>query len=339
MKKLGVNLLLLAISLSILAYLVRDILQNDPATFARLRTEPKQWHLLTAGWLCAAAAVMVGIGRWYLLAGAVGLGLGTVEALRLGLVSYLLSFVFLGPAGGDLVKAFLVARRRPGRRAQSVASVLVDRIVGLYALLLVAAVGIVLVRTGSDDQQVLWLGRLVLMATGVASAILLILGLAPGSARGLAKLSSVIPWAGHRLRALIDAVGQYRQHAAALVAATLLSLVAHALNVVAFYLIARGLPYTPPSLAEHFMIVPLALATGVIPLPMEGLGAFEYVVDYFYRHLGAQVAGRGGLLVVLAYRLVTLAVAGVGGLCYFARRQEVNAALEEAEAIGSSEAL
>ncbi len=67
-----------------------------------------------------------------------------LEAFRLGSICFLLSFVSAGSVGGDLFKAVFLARRRPGKRVEAVASVLVDRGVGLYGLLLVVAAALLL---------------------------------------------------------------------------------------------------------------------------------------------------------------------------------------------------
>ena len=75
--------------------------------------------------------------RWYLLVRALQLQFRLVDAFRLGFLGYLFNFVVVGSVGGDLFKAIFIAREQPGRRAEAVATVLVDRIVGVYALVLV----------------------------------------------------------------------------------------------------------------------------------------------------------------------------------------------------------
>ena len=70
------------------------------------------------------------------------------DAFRLSFLSYLLNFVSVGSVGGDLFKAFFIAREQPGRRTEAVATVVVDRIVGLYGLLLVT-------RSGSLERRMM----------------------------------------------------------------------------------------------------------------------------------------------------------------------------------------
>ena len=62
------------------------------------------------------------------------------DAFRLGFLGYLFNFVSLGSVGGDLFKAVFIAREQHGKRAEAVATVVIDRVIGLYVLFFVASV-------------------------------------------------------------------------------------------------------------------------------------------------------------------------------------------------------
>ena len=85
---------------------------------------------------CAVSLTFV---RWYLLVRALGLNFRLLDAFRLGFLGYLFNFVSVGSVGGDLFKAIFIAREQPGRRTEAVATVLVDRVVGVYALVLLTS--------------------------------------------------------------------------------------------------------------------------------------------------------------------------------------------------------
>jgi glycosyltransferase 2 family protein len=136
--KLAVKLLQWAILLGIVAYLVRDIYRNN--SFGELLGEPKQWHLLAAALLVTFVAVLLTIVRWFWLLRAHDLPLSMADALRLGFLGYLLNFVSLGAVGGDLFKAVFAARKCHARRTEAVATVILDRLIGLYIIFLMASV-------------------------------------------------------------------------------------------------------------------------------------------------------------------------------------------------------
>ena len=66
------------------------------------------------------------------------------DALRIGFLGFLFNLAPLGIVAGDLLKAVMLARENPGHRAKSAASVIMDRVVGLYVLFVVASAGILL---------------------------------------------------------------------------------------------------------------------------------------------------------------------------------------------------
>jgi uncharacterized membrane protein YbhN (UPF0104 family) len=112
-----------------------------------------------------------------------------------------------------------------------------------------------------------------------------------------------------------------------------MSIVVHSLNAVGVWLIARGVLSDAPSLGAHFVIVPLAMATGAIPLAPNGLGTFEVTVEFLYQHLpnGIAAVPSAGFVVALGYRLITVVIAMIGAGVYFASRREMSEVLHEAE--------
>src|SRR6202034_889971 len=78
--------------------------------------------------------------RWYLLVRALALPFTLGEAFRLGLVGSFYNSFPPGSVGGALVKAFYIAHGQPGRRASAVATVIADRLIGLFGLIWFSAV-------------------------------------------------------------------------------------------------------------------------------------------------------------------------------------------------------
>ena len=109
----------------------------------------------------------------------------------------------------------------------------------------------------------------------------------------------------------------------------------HSLLATGLYLIARGLPGTAPSLSEHFLIVPIAMVVGAVPITPSGLGTFEAALATLYRFVGGPTSGDmvSGVIVALGYRLITVLIAVIGVVIFFARRRDVTRALHEAQAV------
>ena len=143
-----------------------------------------------------------------------------------------------------------------------------------------------------------------------------------------------LPVIGNTMTRLIATAGIYRTRLPTLLAAIALSIGIHSLFSVTIYLIARGLPGAAPSFAEHFLIVPMSMIAGALPLTPSGLGTFEAAIGYFYGYLGAdnQVTVGNGVVVALGYRVIMVVTAMIGAGYYFASRREVAAVIDETEA-------
>src|SRR3990172_10930128 len=128
----------------------------------------------------------------------------------------------------------------------------------------------------------------------------------PGvTGRRMTELCGRVPWIGGILQSLLGAARAYRTKWKVVALALLLSLCSNSLFTLTLYAVAEGLPGNHPSLARHFVVIPLGSATGLIPLPLGGLGPFEGVLGYLFSVLVAepeQVPNKG-VIVALGYRV------------------------------------
>ncbi|MBN2578893.1 MAG: flippase-like domain-containing protein [Pirellulales bacterium] len=332
MKKILLGLLKISISAGLIAYLVWNATHGEEGgkAFATLRDQPKDWWLLLAAWAVSTLAVLMTFVRWWYLVRALEIPCRFRDALRIGFWGYLFNLAPLGIVGGDLVKAVMLAHEHKNFRTKAVASVLVDRLLGLYFLFVLSAAAIFLTGfwriPGKNIALICWC-TYALTALGTVGIGLMFL---PGITEGrLARALGRLPRIGSIVENLIDAVRMYRKRPGVLLLASLLSLILQGLFVVGLYLIARGLPGNVPTLAMHFVLVPLSSIAGVLPLP---LGPFEGVLDYLYTKVpppGAIVYKGQGLVVALAYRIITLLIAALGIYYYFGYRREVKEAIHE----------
>lgn len=335
MKKLLITLLKIGISAAILGYLVWNSTcgEKNVNVFANLRDQPKDWPLLGAAWLCCTGAVLLTFIRWWYLARALEIPLRFRDAIRISFWGYLFNLAPLGIVAGDLVKTIMLDHEHPGYRARALASVLVDRVLGLWVLFLVATSAIFL--TGFwhiSDPVIWWTCKVTFLVTAVGTVALGVL-LAPDLAGGrLLKTLGRIPRVGPPLESLIVAVRMYRQKPLVLTLSSVATIGVHSLFATGCWLIACGLPSNNHlSLAEHFVVMPLGSAMGVIPLAM---GPMEAVVDVLYVHVpvvGPAIAPGQGFVVVLVYRLLTVLTAALGVRYYFGNRREMAEVIHEAE--------
>jgi glycosyltransferase 2 family protein len=307
-KNVLVSILKIVIPLAIIGWLVASV---DAAQWEQLQERPVRWPLLLTAFLAAFAAVSTGFSRWFVLVRALGLPFRIRDAFRLGFLGYLFNFVSVGSVGGDLFKAVFIAREHKGQRTLAVASVVADRVVGLFGLLLLTSGALLWATLPPDSEELRLLRNLTFGFTAAGTAGLLLI-LLPGFTTG--KISEM-------LSNLIAALRLYCRQPLMLALAILMSVALHALIVASIYLMAHGLYTTPPTLAEHLIIVPMANVAGALPFTPAGLGTFEVALEWLYRYASASTVP--GITVALGYRLVTIVVAGVGVFVYWFSRREI----------------
>jgi uncharacterized protein (TIRG00374 family) len=327
-RRLIVGAVKIVVAFGILAFLFARLRGEN--TFQELLEHPKHWPLLALAQLLALVGLSCNYVRWWVLVRALNLQFSLRDAFRLGSLGLLLNQVSPGSVGGDLFKAVFIAREQPGKRTEAVASVLIDRIVGLFAMLVVATAGYTLAaRSMTLSPIVHALGRTVaaLAACGVVGiAMLMIPALTGPTAKNLAKR---VPGVGGTLERLIDAAAAYRHHRRYLFAGILFGCCTHTLFVAAIWCIGRGLPFEAPPLSTVFVVGPLALAAGAIPLVPGGLGTFEATMDYLYGSVGCKKGV--GLMVAITFRAMTYVMAGIGAIYYLNARRAMAQVLHEAE--------
>ncbi len=253
-------LLRLAISAIILAILAQGI---DMGASARAVAQIDLGYL-SAVLLLVAIDRCVMILRWVLLLRARAIRVTTAEATRLFLVSSFVGSFLPAGVGADAARAYGLSRDS-ATGSDAVASVAVDRLLGILSLVVMAVVGVV---AWSPDGRSDW---------RIAAAIVVI-ALACGSAFWANEiLRFVIPEHRHgrfftrRILKLADAVGRYRGHRGVLLHVMAWSMVVQVLRVTQAYLLGLGLGMTVPY-AYFLLFMPLGLLLLLLPISISGFG-------------------------------------------------------------------
>lgn len=250
----------LALSAIILAILAQGI---DMGASARAVAQIDLGYL-SAVLLLVAIDRCVMILRWVLLLQARAIRVTTAEATRLFLVSSFVGSFLPAGVGADAARAYGLSRDS-ATGSDAVASVAVDRLLGILSLVVMAVVGIV---AWSPDGRSDW---------RIAAAIVVV-AFACGSAFWANEiLRFVIPEHRHgrfftrRILKLADAVGRYRDHRGVLLHVMAWSMVVQVLRVTQAYLLGLGLGMTVPY-AYFLLFMPLGLLLLLLPISVSGFG-------------------------------------------------------------------
>jgi uncharacterized protein (TIRG00374 family) len=216
--------------------------------------------------------------------------------------------------GGDVVRAFGLSQLRvaPG---QAVASVLMDRLLGVVSILIMGIVGLMLAQT--QDLASIRAIEVPLLVTGVVSLAAGAVVFSETAARAAEQVALRLPVAAVRTLAggLSRATRAYGRHHRELANVLAGSIGVQVLRIVQAYCLGRAVGITLP-MAAYFAFVPLILLVMLLPVSINGIGPSQVAFVWFFGRAGVSEAAAFGLSVLF----VALGVVGnlPGGLLWAA---------------------
>ena len=267
-------LIRLAITAVILAIMAMGI---DMGAAARATAEIDPGYLALVLVLVAIDRCVM-ILRWFLLLRARGIAITGADAARLFLVSSFVGSFLPAGIGADAARAYGLSRDA-ATGSDAVASVAVDRLLGILSLVGLAIVGVLAwMPEGRSDWR-------------IAGAIVAVAAACGGAFWANELLRWVIPahhrdgFIARRLLKLADAVGRYRGHRGVLVHVMAWSLVVQLLRVTQAYLLGLGLGMGVP-FGYFLLFMPLGLLMLLLPISVSGFGVPQGVIVWLLRPMG-----------------------------------------------------
>ncbi len=284
---------------------------QDQAGFEWRPGMPRVFLDLEAQGLVAAFAGLLlglafGVTRWWRILHLAGCQSSWWNTLRLSCLGLFFNLVLPGITGGDLPKALMVVRENPGRRADALASVVIDRLVGLWSLVLLACGVIWMTGEGFDVLRLPSAAAFGLLST----AMVLVLLPGPRRVMRMDSLISRLPQA-ERIKKLEHAALLYRGHGIELVVSVLLSFGNHLSVIAATYAISQAFG---SSLDFETLVGVVAVANLITALPLSpgGWGVGEAAFGTLFKLVGSAVSL--GVAISVTYRLCTVALGLAGGV-------------------------
>jgi uncharacterized membrane protein YbhN (UPF0104 family) len=304
---------------------------------------PIAWEWLLACFLLIVVASSLQIVRWYLLVRSLNIPFKLWRAFQLGFLGLFGNAFLPGAVGGDFLKAYFLAKDSPGQRTRAVSTVLMDRGLGLFGMILFAAV-MGSIGWANDDPHILanaelqWMVKVTAAIAGGGILGFLLLGFLPQRhVDRLADWLRMLPKVGAVIANLWYAVWEFRQHMRVMGYGMALSAAAHFALVFTFHFAAQVFPPENPetdlaTLPELMVIAPIGFAAQVLPLAPGGVGVGEAAFAGLYR-LADRPESRG-VIARLAMRIAEWVLALAAWIVYFRMRKELRVAKQEVEGEG-----
>lgn len=287
--------------------------------------------------------LLTGVARWRMVLRVHGLLLPWSRAIEISLVSHFFNSFLLGSAGGDVMRAIYTARDTHHKKTEAVVTVFIDRILGLWGLLLFGCLMMIPNWELLTRHNYLRLSCLVVVAMTAACSAIVLVSLRSGLTKG---------WKGSRdfLRRLpkgaalersLDACRRFGQEPSFVSRTLGISMLLNLLCVLHVQVVANGLNI-PLSPILTSLIVPVITALIAMPIAPSGLGMRENFFVYLLCDKAVGIDATAALSLSLLVYAGSLCWSLVGGLVYLRFRRQhqlLNPSAEQAEAEALSREL
>lgn len=298
--------LLVAVALTALV-----LWKSEPEAVLRAGANASLPPLLIAIGLVAVDRVLMAY-RWLVLLRPfrTAEGPGFVAVMRIFFVSTFVGTFLPASVGGDAVRAYALTRHGV-TGASALASVLMDRVLGVLSILVMAAVGLAVA------GNLVW-HPVVAVSLGATTAGCAIAAAVVFSRRaaGLAKgACEMVPIAAFRrvMDRLLSALQVYADRRADLANVLAGSVAVQLLRILQAYLLGRALGLDA-GLTVYLAFVPVILLVMLLPVTINGLGTSQAAFVWFFGRVGVA----SPVSFALSVLFVALGIVGnlPGGLLY-----------------------
>jgi len=291
-KKFLVFCLKLTLAITLL-YWLYDSQVLDLGAFQQLEFNSKTVQLLGLNaMLLFSGAILLSLRMWRLL-NLLDFDVSITEAIRVNLASMCLGLMLPGLIGVDAIRATYFCLKAKNRKVDVITCILTDRIIGIYALILLATIAAAI--GAFIDHQSIHIGFVI-----VSGGTLLIatLGLALISSKHLLEESLLsifynrLPAVLHEFIGAIQRIISFRQDVGLCL---LITLISQSITIINFVIIGSLINDNLPVLA-HFIMDPIALFFNSVPITPGGLGITESAFAYLYESANS---GNGAVISLL----------------------------------------
>ena len=308
----------LAVGIGLAGWILHRIWVQQPHRLDVRDWSPHWLLLMLGGHLLYFMALLLGIERWRRLMRSQDIALRWSRCFTVFFIGHFFNAFMLGATGGDVIKAYYAARETHHRKTEAVATVFLDRLMGLVALVLLV-LGILafriryLLKQPSMAKSALFL-LLVLSAIALVMALLWHRNWLESRFWKRMEHSTRIPGAlvTHTAR-IYGAVYHFRARPGVLARTFALSVGVHVFSLLACLLFSIAIR-SGLSPAQAFILYPLLGAVGAIPITPGGLGFREGAAVVIFGSVGIPPM-TAFLLSLIPYLSITL-WSLFGGLIY-----------------------
>ncbi len=270
--------------------LIFILIKKGPFKLDQIQFILSQSQVLFIGLTLFLAQFMLFAVRWGFFVHLVG-PITFARSFRLTLVGQFFSFFIPGGVGGDVVKALELSRTESISKSDALSTVLADRILSLFAMILMSAAFLAYEYTHEPTPN---LKKFLLVSTALLAIVTAGLFLAPYIVNKLSflfknknsviliKLEKVISSFDLTFKAFRNAKTQFKN--------LVICLVVQSISIYFLYFVVKTLGVTPPPFLVFFSLCCFGFLASAVPITPAGIGvgqaAFYFIFSTFNDDLG-----------------------------------------------------
>jgi uncharacterized protein (TIRG00374 family) len=284
---------------------------------------------LALSFILMGATIFVGVIRWQIVLKVHGLDMPLLRTTQISLIAHFFNSFLLGSVGGDVLKAYYVARETRHKKTEAVVTVLVDRIIGMFSLLVFGCVML------WPNWSLISSTRLravvgLMIAMTAACAVMMLFFFRGGVSKRFPKARDYLKRLpkGEMLERSLEAFREFGRNRRFWWEIIPVAILANIIIILHFLSLTWGfrLHVSPIALAE---IVPTVTSISALPITPSGLGVRENLYVWMLAAPGVGVEASTALLLSLIGYATSVAWSVIGGLVYVTQREKQH--LEEIE--------
>lgn len=241
-----------------------------------------------------------------------GIRLKVRDLFPLTLVGHFFTNFMPSSVGGDLVKGHFISQKIKSR-VSSYTSILIDRMMGLFSLVIIASLALLTI--GKDIEH-----HFVFLAIGLLLLFCVVSILVLFNRRLQKKLSEHVRLANLLKTLKLDVAAKkisvslttYMNNKKKIAQIFILSVISQFISFFAVYLLSKSLAAQIP-FAQVLIIMPIIASLCMLPVTMNGLGLREWAFIFFF---SPTVGNATALSLSLLYLAMFLLTSLMGGIIY-----------------------
>jgi len=271
--------------------------------------------------------------RWYYLLRWQGIPVTFRDVTRINCIGLFFNSFMPGAVGGDLVKAFYIARENQEYRTKAIITIIIDRIIGFETMMLVALCALLLnYNTISNSPQLKALGSAI--AIYIAISIMAAAAVFSKKAKqfyimiGIKDILYKLPFKDNIIT-IYDPFHTYADQKKRLLKAMAITVPMDILTIYAFFLIGREMGETLVSLPSYFTAIPAGMVILSLPISPAGIGVGQGAFYNLFKWFGAD-SGAIGATIITVFQLLMIAVNLSFVVVYLRNKKAIEQAATEA---------